>query len=81
MPKINIKKRKHSDLELTIELYDKGKISLGKAAAIAGIPYDEMLDALYLHGIQPRFEPTTKEESEKELQLANRLLQRKGRGK
>ncbi|MCI0503609.1 UPF0175 family protein [Candidatus Micrarchaeota archaeon] len=69
-----VEEKKLSDLDLAIELYKKDKVSLGKAAAIAGIPYDEMLDALYLRGVQPRFEPATTKDADKELKAAKRLL-------
>ena len=47
---------------------------MGQAAAIANISYDEMLDALYLRGIQPKFGPDTKKDAEAELRKARRHL-------
>ena len=66
--------QKLSPIDLAVELYKKEKVSLGKAAAIASISYDEMLDTLYLRGVQPKFEPATKKEAETELEMAKRLL-------
>lgn len=66
--------QKISVVDLAIELYKKEKISLGKAAAIAGVSYDEMLDLLYLRGIQPKFGPENKKEAQKELDGVKRLL-------
>jgi predicted HTH domain antitoxin len=69
-----IGQQKITNVDLAVELYKKEKISLGKAAAIAGLSYDEMLDTLYLRGVQPKFEPASKKEAEKELETAGRLL-------
>ncbi len=69
-----VETQKTSSLDLAIELYKKEKVSLGKAAAIANISYDEMLDALYLRGIQPKFAPETEKDAEAELKKAKRLL-------
>ncbi len=69
-----IEEQKITNIDLAVELYKKEKISLGKAAAIAGVSYDEMLDTLYLRGVQPKFEPSTKKEAESELEKAKRLL-------
>ncbi len=66
--------QKINNIDLAIELYKKEKISLGKAAAIAGVSYDKMLDILYMRGVQPKFEPSTKKEAQKELDNAKRLL-------
>jgi len=70
----HIEGQKMSRVDLAVELYRKEKISLGKAAAIANVSYDEMLDILYLRGIQPRFGPSTKKEAETELEKAKELL-------
>jgi len=69
-----VEQQKMSAIDLAVELYKKEKVSLGKAAAIAGVSYDEMLDALYLRGVQPKFEPSGKKQAEKELEIAKRLL-------
>ncbi|HIH22096.1 TPA: hypothetical protein HA238_00025 [Candidatus Micrarchaeota archaeon] len=70
-----IEMQKISNIDLAVELYKREKVSLGRAAAIAGVPYDEMLSILYLRGVQPKFEPSSKKEAEKELETAKRLLQ------
>lgn len=69
-----IEKQSMSAIDLAVELYKKEKVSLGKAAAIAGISYDMMLDTLYLRGVQPKFEPSNKKDAEKELQKAKKLI-------
>ncbi len=62
------------DVSLAIELYKKEKVSLGKAAAIAGLSYNEMLNVLYLRGVQPKFEPSTRQKAKKELEKFKKLL-------
>ncbi len=69
-----IEKQTVSQLDIAIELYKKEKVSLGKAAAIAGLSYDEMLNTLHLRGIQPKFGPETKEEAEEEVGELERLI-------
>ncbi|OIO21624.1 hypothetical protein AUJ17_01590 [Candidatus Micrarchaeota archaeon CG1_02_47_40] len=66
--------QKMSKEDIAIELYKKEKVSLGKAAAIAGIGYDEMLELLYLRGIQPKFGPQSRKEAIAEFERAKRLL-------
>lgn len=69
-----VEEQKISATDLAVELYKKEKVSLGKAAAIAGVSYDEMLGILYLRGVQPKFEPSTKKEAHKEFEKAKGLL-------
>ncbi len=69
-----IDEKKISNLDIAIELYKKDKISLGKAAAIAAVSYDEMLELLYIRGVQPKIEPSKKKDAEKEFEKAKRLL-------
>lgn len=66
--------QKISNIDLAVELYKREKVSLGRAAAVAGVPYDEMLSILYLRGVQPKFGPSSKKEAEDELEKAKRLL-------
>lgn len=45
-------------LDLAAQLYDAGRVSLGRAAAIAGLGYSEMIDELGRRGIATiRLEP------------------------
>lgn len=69
-----VEQQKINNTDLAIELYKKEKVSLGKAAAIAGVSYDEMLDILYMRGVQPKFEPGTKQEGADELKKVKGLL-------
>ncbi|OIO22683.1 hypothetical protein AUJ65_05740 [Candidatus Micrarchaeota archaeon CG1_02_51_15] len=64
---------KPSNLELAVELYRQDKVSLGKAAAIAGLEYSKMVDALYLRGVQPKIGPASRKEAEQDLAAAGRL--------
>ncbi len=69
-----LEEQKIHPTDLAVELYKKERVSLGKAAAIAGLSYDEMLDALYLRGIEPKMEPLTAKQASVELKNAKRLL-------
>ncbi|MFH0713293.1 MAG: UPF0175 family protein [Candidatus Micrarchaeota archaeon] len=69
-----VQEQKITNVELAVELYEREKVSLGKAAGIAGLTYDEMLDALYLRGIEPKNGPVSQAEAQAELKKAKRLL-------
>lgn len=69
-----VENQRLSSVDIAVELYKKEKVSLGKAAAIAGVSYDEMLDILYLRGVQPKFGPGTVKEAQKEIEGARVLL-------
>jgi len=58
-------------LQVSIEQYSKGKISLGKAAEKAGITISEMMDKLAELGIQ---NPMTKEQYLQGLKNAEEML-------
>ena len=58
-------------LQISIEQYNKGKISLGKAAEKAGITISEMIDKLSELGIQ---NPMTKEQYLQGLKNAEEML-------
>ena len=58
-------------LQVSIEQYSKGKISLGKAAEKAGITIREMMDKLAELGIQ---NPMTKEQYLQGLKNAEEML-------
>lgn len=52
-------------VDIAAEQYEGGLISLGRAAEIAGLKYDTMLDELEKRGIAPHFGPPSIEEAEK----------------
>ena len=58
-------------LQVSIEQYSKGKISIGKAAEKAGITISEMMDKLAELGIQ---NPMTKEQYLQGLKNAEEML-------
>lgn len=41
-------------IDIAVKLYTDGKISLGKAAELAGMSFDEMKDVLMQRGIKPK---------------------------
>ncbi len=69
-----VQEQKISPVDLAIELYKREKVSLGKAAAVAGLTYDEMLDVLFLHGVEPKTGPVSSSQAQRELETAKRLL-------
>lgn len=52
--------------KLAISRYQNKEISLGKAAQIAGICWEEMKDELIKNGIKPRLGPQTIEEAKRD---------------
>lgn len=52
-------------LNAAIGRYEAGLVSLGRAAEIAGLPYDKMMDELYKRGIPLRFGPASLAEAER----------------
>ena len=67
---------KHSRLLLAVELYIDGKVSLGKAAELAGIPYDDFQAVVKERGHKLRIGPKTRAEAEKEYKaVKGRLAQ------
>jgi predicted HTH domain antitoxin len=63
--KISIR-RTGGDLYTALGAYKSGLISLGRAAEIAELPYDKMIDELRKRGISLRFGPASVEEAEAE---------------
>jgi len=51
---------------IALSKYAAGLISLGRAAEIAGLPYEDMIDKLRARGISIRFGPESIEEAEAE---------------
>jgi predicted HTH domain antitoxin len=63
--------------KLAIYRYQNKEISLGKAAQIAGLCWEEMKDELIKNGIKPRLGPQTIEESKKDSLVIERYLSEK----
>lgn len=61
-------------LKLAIHRYQNEEVSLGKAAEIAGLCWEEMKDALIKNGIKPRLGPQTIEEARKDCLAIERFL-------
>jgi len=67
---------KHSRIILAAELYMAGKVSLGRAAELADIPYDDFWGFLKESGHKIRVGPKTLEEAEKEYEKAKERLRK-----
>jgi predicted HTH domain antitoxin len=61
-------------LKLAIHRYQNEEVSLGKAAEIAGLCWEEMKDALIKNGAKPRLGPQTIEEARKDYLAIERFL-------
>ncbi|MDQ1327313.1 MAG: hypothetical protein QG641_593 [Candidatus Poribacteria bacterium] len=62
------------DLDLAINEYRNGEVSLGKAAEIAGLCWEDMKDVLIRNGIEPRLGPQTVEEARQDYLTIRRFL-------
>lgn len=60
--------------ELAIHQYRAGEISLGKAAALAGVSWERMREILLSRGVQPHLGPETEEEAREEIQAMERII-------
>lgn len=60
-------------LKLAIYRYQTEDISLGKAAEIAGLCWEDMRDELIKNGVKPRLGPETIEEAKKDYENALRI--------
>lgn len=56
----------HSRIVLAVDLYNDGRISLGKAAELADVSYDEFYAILKARGHKIRIGPRTLEKAEEE---------------
>ncbi len=56
-------------IKVAVHRYQTEDISLGKAAELAGVSWEQMREILLEHGIQPRLGPDTIEEIEEEIQV------------
>ncbi len=61
-------------LKLAIYRYQTEEISLGKAAEIAGLYWEDMRDVLIRNGIKPELGPENNEEAEKDYLTLRRFL-------
>ena len=61
--------------KLAIYRYQNKEISLGKAAQIAGLCWEEMKDELIRNGIKPKLGPQTIEEAKKDSLVLERYLE------
>lgn len=61
-------------LDWAIYQYQTQEISLAKAAAIAGVSFDQMKATLHQRGIQPRLGPETVDEARQELTVIEQTL-------
>ncbi len=64
----------HARLLLAIDLYMGGRISLGRAAELAGLSYDGFWEALRERGLRIRAGPRSLEEAEAEYEAVKRFL-------
>lgn len=61
-------------INLALQRYQSEKISIGKAAEIAGVCWEDMKRILVENGITPRFAPRTIEEARRDYHVAMRLM-------
>ncbi len=62
-------------LEGAIHRYRTGEVSLGKAAALAGIPWERMREILVQRGVQLHLGPESEEEVQEEIETLERILE------
>lgn len=67
---------RHSRLVLAVESYMEGRVSLGKAAELAGVSYDDFWDFLKDRGLKIRAGPKSIEEAEREYRAAQEHLKK-----
>ena len=65
-------------LELAVYRYQTEEISLGKAANLAGVSFEQMKEILRSRGIQLRLGPETQEEALEEVAALRRHLHEQG---
>jgi len=67
---------RHSRLVLAIESYMDGRVSLGRAAELAGISYDDFWSFLKERGLKIRAGPKSLKEAERDYSAAKRHLEK-----
>jgi predicted HTH domain antitoxin len=61
-------------IRLAIYHYQKKNISVGKAAELAGVSFEQMKEILIQHGIQPRLGPETLKEAKEEYETLEKYI-------
>ena len=72
----NLLQNKEIRLKLALHRYQTEEISIGKAAEIAGLCWEDMRDELMENGITPELGPENIDEAKKEYLTAKRTLER-----
>jgi len=62
-----IQARPNLKIELAIHRYKTEDISVGKAARLAGVSFEQMKEILLSHGVQPRLGPESEAEARAEV--------------
>ncbi len=62
-------------IQLAVHRYQTERLSLAKAATLAGVSWAQMKEILLERGIQPRLGPETLEEAEQEAQALREYFQ------
>ncbi|KPV65319.1 MAG: hypothetical protein AOA65_0264 [Candidatus Bathyarchaeota archaeon BA1] len=65
---------RHSRMILAVELYMEGRVSLGRAAELADISYDDFWDFLKERGHKIRAGPKNLKEAQREYKVAKERL-------
>jgi hypothetical protein len=52
----------HPEIEYALALYQKGQVSIWKAAELAGLSLRKMMEQAAAHGLEPRYDPRMVEE-------------------
>ena len=66
-------------MKLALYRYQNEDISIGKAAEIAGVCWEDMRDELVKNGINPRLAPRTIEEAQKDYHTIRKFLSERNR--
>jgi len=66
-------------MKLALHRYQNEDISIGKAAEIAGVCWEDMRDELIKNGITPRLAPRTIEEAQKDYHTIRKFLSERDR--
>jgi predicted HTH domain antitoxin len=69
-----LKSNKELRIKLAMHRYQTEPISVGKAAEIAGVCWDDMKQILMKNGIRPRLGPQTIEEAKEEILSTERVI-------
>ena len=64
----------HYKIEVAIEAYDDGEVSLAKAGELAGLNYEEMKEVLVQRGVKLRLGPETKDDALEEVRAIREAL-------